>query len=438
MPVPTRNILQPPLLFMVGITLTPSVAGCVFEQRGEPLTGDAAGLIDANVVIDANMIDAPDCTSWSYTPQFFEPCLINPPGGVLELNIPDNDPGNVTPYYLYDTTTGVLHDPKGNQVAHDNQPWSQMPTIRLLSVNSLEIVLGTTLRVVGDHPILIASWGTIDINGTIDVSSQANFPSGQDVGAGANQSSCAVTDAGGDGATSAVLTDGKGSGGGGGGFGAVGGIGGMAGGGPPGTSGAAQMGPPENLRGGCPGGRGGDGANSNVAPNSGGEGGAGGGVLHLAARDTLHVLASGRLHAGGAGGAPGNPDVGLNDQTYRAGGGGGGSGGYIGLEGDAVTADSGAVIAANGGGGGAGALNNIGTAGEDGKLDSAPSMGGTSPDSSHGGNGGARGGMAPGSDGDGLGGNHGGGGGGGGVGRIIIFSSNANIANNVCSPTCLP
>jgi hypothetical protein len=139
---------------------------------------------------------------------------------------------------------------------------------------------------------------------------------------------------------------------------------------------------------------------------SGGNGGGGGGALQLAAQGTIAI--SGKINAGGCGGAPG-------DAIH--GGGGGGSGGAILVEAPTVHVTATGVLAANGGGGGAGG-SVTGTAGEAGRTSDSQANGGTATAGQNGGPGGGLGTTAgqPGSNGTGAGGS------GGGVGRVRFNS----------------
>ena len=405
--------------------------GCRFDDSGLQLNGsvDAAPFVDASPLADAGL---DPCQEWTFVPRFFNPCVIRDPSGPLVLNIPD-DPNNALPFYLYDTTSGQLLDPNNQLLAHESQVIAMVPMFRLISVEGLTVGPNTTLRVIGDHGLLVASWNDIDIHGTIDVSSKADFE--QELippvrkGAGANPASCSEAGAGQSGVTDPNDGNGRGSGGGGGGFGAEGGAGGTTDSGSGGAGGAALGSPPDGLQGGCRGGKGGDGTNWTSWPDSGGAGGDGGGALYLTARVDVTVSSTGQLNAGGAGGFPGDPDFGGNDNTERVGGGGGGSGGLLGLEGEQVLLHGSAMLAANGGGGGGGCHRNPGAPGEDGRPDAIGANGGTG-EGTPGGSGGFRS-EAQGEVGIGDIGNNGGGGGGGGVGYIVLYGGKVSVEPNV-------
>lgn len=407
-------------------------SGCSFDSSGfiTTIENDGAPLPTDAAVMGEDGAGGPDagvdpCMLWTYMPKYFDPCMTLDPQGPLMLMISGE--------YVYDTASGVLNNPMGQSITHQSQLLDEDPNIRLISSDSFSIGVDTTLRVIGEYPIMITAWGDITIDGLIDASSKSDFNNAIDafleIGAGANLQDCATVGTGDDGVTGAVNI-GKGTGGGGGGFGTAGGRGGGHDEtGPGGNLGEALKSIPENLRGGCAGGRGGNGTDHMNNPGSGGRGGAGGGVVHLVARDRLTIASSGRLHAGGAGGHPGNPDLGGNNNSHRVGGGGGGSGGWIGLEAADLMIEADAILAANGGAGGAGANNDMGEPGEDGRLSDEVAALGAGDGGGDGGDGGFAGTPAgqPGQD---VGDNEGGGGGGGGVGMIVIYSSNSEIIDD--------
>jgi len=288
---------------------------------------------------------------------------------------------------------------------------------RLIAVDSFRIGAGVRLRVDGSMPLIVASWGTIAIEGDLDVGSTR----GGTTGAGANHSSCEVT------APTATGASGTG-GGGGGGFGGRGGNGGegdsnnSGSGAFPGGLGGAAIAAPTIVRGGCPGAESGPDGGGTVAAE-----GAGGGAVQLSALGAITV--SGRVLAGGAGGT-GGPD------SSAVGGGGAGSGGYIGLEGSTVTVTG--VLAANGGGGGEGTdRSNTGNNGEDSHADQsrAPGGGGATSIGTDGGMGGA-GSQLAGADVPGVEAG-GGGGGGGGVGFVLVWSADYTGSGAVISPAAM-
>lgn len=354
------------------------------------------------------MIDAPPPSEaceeeWPGETTLFDPCDISDPGDAAVVM---SQPGGI---YELNTNTFTITGPTPVAASIAQAPTGNYA---LMSVYSLEISNGATLRVTGTNPLIIASWTTITIGGTIDVS-------GPSLGAGA-------TAAGTGACTSALPTVGNnnGAGGGaGGGFGTSGGAGGTGGngtnGGGAGGGAMAARARPE-LAGGC-------GGQAGVG-NGPGLGGAGGGAVWLTAKNAITISATGTLNAVGAGGAGATGN--------RGGGGGGGSGGMIGLESTTIT--NAGVIVANGGSGGQGEDNdNNGNPGASGSLTTTPSPGGgvTNNNTDSGGFGGA--GSAVGAPASGNNGNNGngatggGGGGGGGAGYIVISTPNAAPAGTI-------
>jgi hypothetical protein len=188
-----------------------------------------------------------------------------------------------------------------------------------------DVSISGTLRVVGPYPVVIAAFGQVTVNGTLDVSSNTT------AGAGSVSAGCGNV-----GSAGALLNGG--GGGGGGSFGTGGAVGGTGG---SSTATGGSPGPIQftvALRGGCSGGNGGSGGDGPV-----GTGGLGGGAVYIAAKTSIDV--QGTINAsGGPGGGGGK----------RAGGGAGGSGGLIGFDAPVVTLGASAAIFANGGGGGEG------------------------------------------------------------------------------------
>jgi len=362
------------------------VMGCGFSS---PRGGDDDGATDAPPGGTPDGED-PLCAPWpSRGGHLKDPCDVAPKGS-WQIS----DAGGT-----YNTDDGMFFDgtkPNSKLVA---MPGSLQ--MRVVSVNSFGVAGGASLRVVGQFPLLVLSWSTIDVAGTIDVSSQR--ASGR--GAGANLAGCQMP---GDG----VGTMNAG-GGGGGGYSVMGGVGGEGNqGNNNGGQEAGSIGRPKFVvRGGCPGGAGGTGAGA--AP-----GGDGGGAIQLTAKTAITI--TGRIHAGGMGGQ-GAITAGTG------GGGGGGSGGFIGLDAPQVTAGASSVLAANGGGGGAGCqAGGVGGAGQDGQLANAAATGGSGSGCSNGVSGGTGSALATITAGDGTPGfNAGGGGGGGGIGYIVVWTPSA-------------
>ncbi|MEO7096033.1 MAG: hypothetical protein ABI175_22420, partial [Polyangiales bacterium] len=155
--------------------------------------------------MDGPMIDADlsiDCTTFSA--RHFDACMIPKPNGDLALTMAG--------VYTYDTTSGALVDPGGGSSL---PPTVALAAGRVLSVSSLTVGPQSTLRAIGTRPLIVAAWGSIDVNGTIDVSSQGTPTT---LGAGANPTTCAAHAA-----TQGQNNSGGAGGGGGGGFQGVGG-----------------------------------------------------------------------------------------------------------------------------------------------------------------------------------------------------------------------
>lgn len=351
-----------------------------------PLAPDAdPGAPDA----DPNAPDATPlvCTNWAPTPAHFNPCLIQAPVTGLTLT---------AGLWIYNTTTRTLTTPAAGTFSPPSELISQAGgDAVLLSVDDFSVQSSATLRVIGSRPLIVASWGTIEVDGTIDVSSKLGSQ-----GAGANLASCSSAT---DGASS---TDG-GGGGGGGGFQGTGGNGG-SGDSSPGVGGGS-ISPPADVVGGCPGAKGGDGD----AP--GGPGGASGGSIQLSALTSIAV--NGTILAGGEGGRGG--------QSTDGGAGGGGSGGYIGLDAPSIATIPMTVLVANGGGGGGGADDNgnDGAPGQEARADDTKAGGGAGGNSGGGDGGKGSGeGQLSGENFATPGAGEGGGGGGGSAGYILIYT----------------
>jgi hypothetical protein len=311
--------------------------------------------------------------------------------------------------YTLNSDSGALTGPNGPQ----SNPQAQVVNgIKLLSVAGFSLPAGATLRVVGSQPVAIVSWGTMEIDGTIDASTAnatANTP-----GAGANPATCAQH------AAVAGQDDNNGAGGaGGGGFsisGAAGGNGDSGQGGNGGTGTTTPL-----LAGGCSGAHGGAGENGTPGGISGG----GGGAVQLTARTSLVV--NGSINASGAGGGGAT----ANGNRCSAGGGGGGTGGMIVLESPSVTVNGSAILAANGGGGGGGCNDRSSGPGGDGALSATQASGGQNGNGGGTGGPGAAGGTAAQVGGSS---NTGGGGGGGGSVGYIVVTGAQHALNGTISP----
>lgn len=353
---------------------------------------------DGGLDPDAVATDGPlACEAWTPMAGHFLPCEA-PPGDPITL---------AAGSWIYDSDAGTLTDPSGATTMPQSYTVGQAggPEIRVLSTFAFKSEPNSTLRVVGSHPLVIASWGATAISGTLSVAS-VRSAGGVDRGAGANGASCSQAEPG--------ESSTESGGGGGGGFGEKGGDGGNGkNGGNNGGTGANAMSAPAVVHGGCAGARGGSNQNA-------GAGGDGGGAIEIAS--PVSILIDGTIHAGGAGGA---------GASGQYGGGGGGSGGYIGLDAPMVTIANLAVVAANGGGGGAGCAGGTGASGADGLagLEAAPGGGeGSCSDGTRGGTGGAR---AQGAGETGASGGHGGAGGGGGVGFVFVWATSAATGGTI-------
>ena len=287
----------------------------------------------------------------------------------------------------------------------------------LISGTSITLAPGLT-RASGSHPLVL--FAALDIRipagSALDVSSHLGQPS---TGPAANDASCPHVD----GMGSSTIGGGGGAGGS---FRALPELGGSGGtGSSPSSITAAGVpqafaGPITALRGGCPGGNGGN----HASPL--GVGGASGGAVYLLAGHAISI--GGTIDASGAGGV-GGPAT----PTSAGGGGGGGAGGFVVF--DAMSTNiTGTVIALGGGGGGGGSVDTtstlfVGASGGDPDVifpTTAASAGiGGNPNAGNGGVGSIM---------DGAGGNasnaavgasrlDGGGGGGGGGGHIYIYGN---------------
>ncbi|HSK04113.1 MAG TPA: hypothetical protein VK932_22820 [Kofleriaceae bacterium] len=352
------------------------IVGCRFELPNAP---DASG--------DSGM-DGELCTPWNTRGGHVrDVCTMAPPGDAWRIT---------TIGAVYDAEADLYSDGPSPRSALIAQPGNRM--VRVVSVRELVVEENASLRVVGRYPLVVLSWSTIMVAGTIDVSSRA----GLSPGAGGSREDCDVGDPG-------VGTS-EAGGGGGGGLGDGGRPGGNgnqgAGVNMGGTPGGSTARPVATVLGGC---RGGDGGGD---AGSGGRGGDGGGAVQLTAKESISLTSTGRVHAGGMGGAGANGN---------GGGGGGGSGGFIGLDAPLVTTATNSVLAANGGAGGAGCESGTGPRGQDGpamNLVALGGMGSMCANGADGGNGGKRGDAAQ----PGMNSAFSGGGGGGGGGYILIWT----------------
>ncbi len=358
---------------------------------------------------DGGEVDDAADPCMTFGSRHFDACSIPRPTGPMSLTIAST--------YIYDTSTGTLLDP--NNVP-STPPTMMVGDARVLSVDSFSLAAGATLRVRGSAPLIIAAWGTLDVSGTIDVSSKDGT-----AGAGAQPFATPSTFCT---THQSATPPQQGNGGGGGGGGAMqsnGGAGGRGDNNNGGSAGVGALTAPPLLAAGCAGGKGGDGGGG----TTGGLGGLGGGAIQLTARTSISIAMTGKIHAGGQGGRPAVGGAG--------GGGGGGSGGMIGLESPSLTVTPGAILAANGGGagqGGGNGNNRPNQPGQDGKLAAEVALGGKeNPNGSTGGNGGD-GSISATAAGTGANDGAGGGGGGGGAGYITIKAMTRNDSGATFSP----
>jgi hypothetical protein len=263
----------------------------------------------------------------------------------------------------------------------------------VLAGTSFTLTAAQSIRGVGAKPLVVLSTTTIDLQGSIDVSSTKAAT--DNLGANANSLMC--TDG-----TAAMGVSGSFGGS----FGGPGGNGDMIATDLAGIAALVTMTDlPTTLRGGCAGGP--------AAGTLGGAGGAGGGAVAIVAGTSINV--TGKVNASGSGGHGGG--------EAKCGGGGGGSGGMIVL--DAPTITGAGLVYANGGGGGQGGTSGAGHGGDDGHDSTGPTDSNTGGKNTTGGREGGpggdgssgsvlKGGTAP----DQAGPNGGGGGGGGGAGFV--------------------
>ncbi len=383
-----------------------ALAGCSF-QPVSATSGDDGPHGDTIVLHDV----ATACSSWHST--HFDACMIPAPPG--DVHVTTGSP------LTYDTTTGTLTDSSHATIAITSADYTQSGGVHasVWSIANLTIDSGIEIDVIGPKPLIVAAWGSLIVDGTIDAGSYA----GGRTGGGANPDACS-SHASGNGADG---TSGTG-GGGGGGFGGNGAAGGIGDGNctplptcekAGGVRGADVTAPP-NVIGGCGGGA------SGASGQTSAPGGAGGGGVLLAAQTSLRV--SGSLLAGGAGGS------GDTSNAVSTGGGGGGAGGFLGLEAPAIDVGN-ATIAANGGGGGGGAdIAGFGNPGQDGMAGTSAALGGSY---TSGGTTGGNGSSSTSGDGGGVNGalpNGGGGGGGGGAGFVRTWATTFSSTNATICP----
>jgi hypothetical protein len=385
------------------------LAACTFDTSvvtvtsdggppGIDANGDGSLPNDSGPVFDAD----PACAGATipFEPSNFTRCDLSVPTTPITLT-----GGDVA---VIDTDDGTININGAVQsLASSVVPQTGGPDLLVISTDDVSVPATASLAFRGTRPIAIASLGTIDIGGRVDMRGV-----GTSGAPGSNSSSCGEGDTG-VAQTGAGTSTSAASGGGGGGYGGVGGSGAAV----P-NSGVATPGGDSNgnatiipLRGGCNGGAGGN--------ASSGEGGGGGGALQLVASGMIFVRSGASVTASGGGGVRAN-------NSFAAGG-GGGSGGALLFEAPMIQIDG--AVTANGGGGGQGNRGGVSTDSENGEdghsVDAVPAAGGNSALAPSGGSGGDGGSSAASAE-NGFEGindatrSAGGGGGGGSVGRIRL------------------
>lgn len=272
----------------------------------------------------------------------------------------------------------------------------------VVAAASITIGQNAVIHVTGTRPLVLVSPGSIEIDGTLDVSSHLGNLGMPTAGPDENPTVCGTTEAG--------MLQGGGAGGS---FTTAGGDGGrgVANNSMPGLARAAFA--ADSFHGGCRGGFGASADTTIVAAY-------GGGALAMFAAT---VTVAGTINASGMaghGGAPGS-----------TGGYGGGTGGMVVISAPAITiANPGQIYAIGGGGGGGASSSAAGLNGAE-----AASYSGVVPGGQGGNNAGDGGSAFPLTDSGQLGGgiNGAGGGGGGGVGAIVVFTS-STFSNPRISP----
>ena len=364
------------------------LAACGFSGSGTGSPSDATGAPDGTAGSDARTPDATPSNGCATVAGLgVMLCPMTVPSGDLHVSVDT----------VMDTMTGKS-TPTGLVCAALTP--ASAPAVCAIAASTITIDLGVTLSAKGGVPLALLATNAIDVEGTIDVSSQI----GGQQGPASDRPGC---DAG-----TAPTGDGGGQGGS---FGGAGGNGGHDDNG----TGKGLAGAPlaiTTLRGGCPGAKGG---------GSNGVAGHGGGAVLLAA-PAIAIGTAGTIDASGASGS---------GATQPHGGPGAGAGGMIVLAAPTITLATGGRIFANGGAGGGGASDaNNGTPG----IDSIgpPSGGIAGPGGVGGGGNGAPGFPASARDASngGGGGAGGGGAGGGGAGVVKVQSASTIGGTNVSPP----
>ena len=280
-------------------------------------------------------------------------------------------------------------------------------------IAALDVHVTGVVTVRGTRPLVLVAMRTltVDPGGSIDASAHRGLAGAPP---GANDPSCISAPA----HAQSVSYEGAGGGAG----GSFGGHGGDGGGADDGTKAAASATvTPAALRGGCPGGKGGD--------LVGGSPGDSGGAVALLGGISLvirgSVVANGEGGTGGSGGTVGT----------EPGGGGGGSGGLVDLDAPLVVVDSGALVFAAGGGGGAGQSEvTPGGNGEDPSSPAMPAKGGLGMYSTDQGGAGSGPSEPNGSPGGSFNGTTGGAGGGGGGAGIVKLYGMTMVMGTIVPP----
>ena len=172
-----------------------ALAACSFNP-GELTPGADSGIMpdadpgapDADVTpIDANP-NAPDAIpcAWQFTPTYVDPCAAGKPNPAVDLSLGSGS-------YVYDTTTGAATGfelPSGLVTTDE-------AGVHTLWLRSFRLEEGATLRVHGDHPLMIVASDELRVRGTLDASSAWNETTqSYDRGPGLEPSECSSPAAG--------------------------------------------------------------------------------------------------------------------------------------------------------------------------------------------------------------------------------------------------
>ncbi|MDD9939359.1 MAG: DUF2341 domain-containing protein, partial [Myxococcales bacterium] len=243
------------------------------------------GLYDGTNGLPPTIADAPDPpVKLGYVPSNFDATTVtyNP---TVNLNCGGT--------HTFDSSDGSFTGSWCGTFPSVQGPVAQLsggPSVYILGTTQLDVASGTTLKLVGAYPVILAVSGNVTIDGTVDAGADMQTPGAGGDAPGTGDANDCGTSAGQPGDVQTSGSDG-GGGGGGAGFGTPGATGGEAhqnnGGGPGGVvRGNLELVP---LLGGCAGGLGGQGDSG----NTGREGGAGGGAVQISSARPLTVGASG-------------------------------------------------------------------------------------------------------------------------------------------------